>query len=143
MSKVKSQKSKVQSPKSAFSLIETLVAVAIFSIAIVAVIEGMATSSRNQALIENESKALMLAQNIMEEIEYVGDHHVGSDGGEFDGENAGFEWTCETTDTDYPGLFEVRVTVSWKEIETQRDVQLVTYLRTTENETTSTLQMEY
>ena len=124
-------------------MIETLVAVAIFSIAIVAVIEGMATNSRNQVLIENESKALMLAQNIIEEIEYVGDHRVGTDGGEFDGENSGFEWASETTDTDYPDLFEVRVTVSWKELETQREVQLVTYLRSTESETSSTLETAY
>jgi general secretion pathway protein I len=112
-----------------FSLIETLVAVAIFSIAVVGIIEGLAGSARTQAWIESQSRAVMLAQNIMAETEYVGDLEVGTEGGQFEGEDSRYAWASEILETEFEGLFEVRVTVSWTEGSAARDYQLVTYLR--------------
>jgi len=123
-----------------FSLLETLVAVAIFSVAIVAIIEGIAANSRAQAWIESESHAAVLAQNVMEEIEYVRDLRVGSDGGDFEGDDSRYSWTSEILDGETAGLYEVRVTVNWSEGEAARDFQLVTYLHKSDTEDTSTLQ---
>jgi len=105
------------------------VAVSIFSIAIVAIIEGIALSARTQLLIENQSRALMYAQNIMAEIEYVGEARVGSDSGQYTGDDSMYAWATEIIETDLEGLYEVRVMVSWNEGVTERDVQLVTYYR--------------
>jgi type II secretion system protein I len=124
----------------AFSLLETLVAVAIFAIAIVAIIEGIAANSRTQAWIESESRAVMLAQNTMEEVEYVGDLRVGSDSGNYEGDDSRYGWTSEVLDGGQDGLYEVRVTVNWSEGEAQRDFRLVTYMRKTDSETSTTLQ---
>ncbi|MCX8036845.1 MAG: type II secretion system minor pseudopilin GspI [Candidatus Sumerlaeia bacterium] len=126
---------------SAFSLLETLVAVAIFSIAVVALIEAIAGNTRNQAWMESQSRGLMLAQNIIEEIEYVGDLRVGSDSGEFP-EDPRFSWSSDIQSTDLDGLFEVRVTVSWTEGQAQRDISLTTYMRPGDNATSSGLQTE-
>jgi type II secretion system protein I len=117
--------------RSGFSLLETLTAVVIFSVAIVALIEGIAANSRVQAWIESQSRAMMIAQNIMEEIEYVGEMRVGTDGGQFP-DDPRFTWTSEILETDYETLFEVRVTVLWMEGEAQRDYQLLTYMRARE-----------
>jgi len=124
----------------AFSLLETLVAVTIFSVAIVAIIEGIAASTRTQAWIESQSRATMLAQNVMEEIEYVGELLVGSDSGQFADEDSRYNWSSEVLESDQEGLYEVHVVVSWTEGEAQRDFQLVTYFRKTDSETTTTLQ---
>ena len=112
-----------------FSLLETLVAVAIFSIAVVGIIEGIAASSRRQGWIEGESRAGMLAQNIMAELEHIGEYTVGTESGQFDGADALYTWTSEVAETDLEGLYEVRVIVAWGEGGAQRDFQLVTLLR--------------
>jgi type II secretion system protein I len=114
--------------RTGFSLIETLTAVVIFSVAIVALIEGIARNSRVQAWLESQSRAMMIAQNIMEELEYAGQMVVGTDGGQFP-EDPRFTWTSEVLETEYETLFEVRVTVLWMEGEAQRDYQLMTYMR--------------
>jgi len=109
--------------------------VTIFSVAIVALIEAIASNTRMQALLESQSRAVALAQNIMEEIEYVSNLQTGSDGGDFEGDDSGFSWASETADTEILNLCEVRVAVSWKQGDAQRDYQLATYLRKTDSET--------
>jgi len=123
-----------------FSLLETLVAVTIFAIAIVAIIETIANNTRTQMWIEDESRASMLAQNIMEEIEYVGDQRVGTDNGQFEGDDSRFSWMTDTLATENVDLFEVHVAIAWKEGEAEREYRLVTYLRPGTSETSSTLQ---
>jgi len=123
----------------AFSLLETLVAVAIFTIAIAAIIEGIAASTRIQISTESESRAAMLAQNVMEEIEYAGSLRLESDNGEFGGEDSRYSWATEVLQTDQEGLYEVRVVVGWTESGADRDFRLVTYLRKSDEETTSPL----
>jgi len=118
-----------------FSLLETLVAVAIFSIAIVALIEAIAGNTRMQSWYESQGRAVALAQNVLEEIEYVGNLQVGTDGGDFDGTYTGYSWSSEILDCDTPNLCEVHVTITWTEGEARRDYQLVTYLRKNDSET--------
>jgi general secretion pathway protein I len=123
-----------------FSLLETLVAVTIFAIAIVAIIETIANNSRTQMWVEDESRAAVLAQNIMEEIEYVAEQRVGTDNGQFEGDDSRFAWMTDTLATENPDLFEVHVLISWKEGEAERDYRLVTYMRQGNSATSTTLQ---
>ncbi|KPL08778.1 hypothetical protein AMJ85_07905 [candidate division BRC1 bacterium SM23_51] len=123
-----------------FSLLETLVAVTIFSIAIVALIEGIAASTRAQAWIESENRAIMFAQNILEEIEYVSDLRAATDTGEFPDENGRFSWSSQVLETDLEGLYEVHVVISWMEGQAERAFELVTYLRMREEDETTELQ---
>jgi general secretion pathway protein I len=129
--------------RGAFSLLETLVAVTIFSVAIVAIIETIAANSRAQAWIESESHAVVLAQNIMEEMEYAGGLRTGTDGGDFEGDDSRYSWSSEVLETEPQGLFEVHVSVNWTEGEAQRDFQLVTYMRQTDMGTSTTTEMPY
>ena len=125
----------------AFSLLETLVAVTIFGVAIVALIEGIAASSRTQAWIESENRAVMLAQNILEEIEYARDLRVGVESGQFQDLDSRYYWSSEILETDLEELYEVRVTVRWMEGDAERDFQLVTYLREQEEDETAESQI--
>lgn len=115
--------------RSGFSLLETLVAVTIFSIAIVSIIEGIASSSRRQSWIESENRAAMLAQNVMAELEHIGEYTVGVDGGQFEGQDARFSWMSEVLEAEYEGLYEIHVVISWSDGGAQRDFSLVTYVR--------------
>ena len=106
---------------------------AIFSIAIVALIEGIAQSTRTQAWVEGQARAIMLAQNIMEEIQYVGELMEATDSGTFEDEDNRYQWITEIVESEYEGLYEVRVTIAWTEGDTERDFQLVTYMRPRED----------
>ena len=97
----------------AFTLMEVLLALALFSIAILGIVEGIAVQVRTERLAVETTRAVMLAQNIIEEIRYTGDLTVQSRSGEFTGEDIGFAWQYEMKESDVPGLWQIVVVVSW------------------------------
>lgn len=97
-----------------FTLVEVLAALVVFGIAMMALVEGLAGASRIQANLENEYRAAMLAENVLEEIIYSQRYELGRDEGEFEGENSGYQWTTEIEETQTVRLLSVAVTVSWE-----------------------------
>ena len=111
-----------------FSLIETLAAVAIFGVTIVALIQGIAMALSTWRVAEDQTKALMLADNVLQEIVYNGNFKPGEDGAQYEAPDDRFAWSSKIDETDFDDLFAITVSVSWngKSAEDGRAVTLTT-----------------
>lgn len=106
----------------ALTLLETLMALFIFSLVIVSVTEAITLQLRAERIAEDQTRAVMLAQNVLEEIRYEGIFIEEEQSGEFSGSSEGFAWktTTEAMDTDY--LYKVTVEIAWGENESRKYV---------------------
>lgn len=96
-----------------FTLIETLTALMIFSVAVVAMIQAVTIQIRAEQLSEDTTRAVMLAQNVIEEFKHDRTYERSEDTGSFQGSNAAFAWKYELEETDVPGLWKLTVTIEW------------------------------
>lgn len=112
--------------RAGFSLVEMVVAVFIFSVAVVAIIEVFTLCLRSTATCVNYSRAVFLAQGLIEEALAEEDLTAGEDSGESDVDLQDGTWTREITETDTEGLYELRVTVAWRDYERERTFELTT-----------------
>ena len=78
--------------RSAFTLVETLAALIIFSVAIIAFIQGMGVTIASQGNLLGEQRAVILAQDILEELRYTGDLTEDTQEGQFEGDDAYYAW---------------------------------------------------
>src|SRR5690242_19246788 len=90
-----------------FTLVEVLTALVIFSVAIVAFLQGMGDSLSHQNDLMSRERASMLAQNIMEEIQADGDLEENDNEGQFEGVDAGYHWESVVESTDIDKLMVV------------------------------------
>ena len=109
-----------------FSLVEMVVALMIFSVSVVAVIEVFTLCLRATGTSLNHTRAVFLAQGLIEEAASEGTMMAGEESGEFGDGFPGATWTQEITESDTAGLYEVRVTVAWEERGTERTFELST-----------------
>jgi type II secretion system protein I len=115
-------------PSRAFSVLEVLCALTIFSVAVVGIIEGVTLQIKSERNAEETTRAAMLAQNILEEIRQAGEYSDDSQSGKFDEENTGFQWQYDMKETDVTGLFRVSVKILWGDGAAQRDYAIETFL---------------
>lgn len=99
----------------AFTLIEILTALMIFSLVIVAVIEAITLQLRAQQIAEDTTRAVILAENILEQFRYELDLLEADESGEFEGSHAGMSWNYKVTETESAGLYHVKVTITWED----------------------------
>ena len=111
-----------------FSMLEVLLSLTIFSIAVVGLIEGITLQIRSERGAEEITRAAILAQNVLEEIRQSGEYSDDSQKGRFEDEDAGFEWQYDMTETSVDGLYKVMVRVLWSDGLAQRDYQVETFL---------------
>jgi type II secretion system protein I len=109
-------------------MLEVLLSLTIFSIAVVGIIEGITLQLRSERGAEEITRAAILAQNVLEEIRQAGEYAEDSQKGRFEGEDAGFEWQYDMTETDTNGLYKVSVTVLWSDGMAKRDYAIETFL---------------
>lgn len=109
-----------------FSLIEILAAVAIFSLCVVALIEGMTRALADWRLAEEKTHALMLAENVMEEVLYNNALETGEESGQCEAPDDRYGWATVVDETQIPGLFTVSVNIAWHSGGHGRDVTLAT-----------------
>ena len=112
-----------------FTLIEILCALVIFSVAIVAFVQAMGATVSVQADLIGRTRASMLAENILEEIQLSGIVEEDSSSGQFEGGDADYGWSTDTVETDIDGLFEITVTVTWDQGLRPGEYTLVTMMR--------------
>ena len=112
--------------RAGFSLVEMVVAVFIFSVGVVAMIEVFTLCLRSTATSVNYSRAVFLAQGLIEEALAEEELTAGEDSGESDEDLPEGTWTREITETDTDGLYELRVTVAWQDHEQERTFELTT-----------------
>ena len=78
--------------------------------------QASAESARIQADLLDRQRALMLAQNVLEEIRYTEVFETGEDQGDFEDEDAFFRWRTEIRPNDrFDGLLDVAVTILWND----------------------------
>jgi len=96
---------------SGYSLIEVLVAMALFAIAVLGVAAGATLVARSNLLSENLTRATVLAQDKLETLAA----HYGPLAGGSDEPQPGFtrDWSV-TPDDPEAGVVRVAVTVSWE-----------------------------
>ena len=116
-----------------FTLVEVIAALIIFSVGVVALVEGIGTSIRRQSDLLDRQRAAMIAENILEEIAYTQDLETGQNEGAQEGEDARFSWSTNIEDagqsskvgdsgqsgqsgqSGLTGLMSVTVVVTWGE----------------------------
>lgn len=116
----------VRAARRGFSLIEVLAALLIFSVAIMAILEGQSQSLAIQSSLMDRFRAQTLAENRLEEILLEGDFFEGEEEGEYEGEDARFTWATSILETTTVGLVEIVVSVRWRERGSEREVRMAT-----------------
>ncbi len=109
-----------------FSLVEMMAALMIFSVGVVAMIEVFAVCVRSTGTARDYSRAVFLAQALVEEALAEDALSEGEETGEFDQELSDGTWERLITATDDEGLYEVYVTVEWQDRGRQRTFELTT-----------------
>jgi len=96
-----------------FTLLETIVSVAVMSIGLVVVMEAYAAAMRLSLQDEYLTTATFLASGKMEEVLKESAIVPGSDQGDFGDEFEGYTWSADIEDSGIEGLETVTVTVRW------------------------------
>ena len=112
-----------------FTLIEIVVALAILSLALPALLRSFTEAAKGQALAENRTTALYLLKFRLAAIEAEGYPDIGEEDGEF-GEDSRFRWQSDVQDVEseeIEGLRLVTVTVTWQERGEERLISTSTY----------------
>lgn len=125
----------------AFTLIEVMVAVAILSLGLVLVIQVFSACLRAVESSSNLSKAAILAQSKLSEIEVMSLYEKPVSRDEFKGGASGFNWKVESlrqeieadkiwqrADEEETLLYQVTVTIFWQERGKKRDLKFTSYL---------------
>ncbi len=116
-----------------FTLIEVLLALAIFSIAIVGSIQSINDHVRSEKYAEDTTRATILAQNLIEEIRYSGAWQEEAQEGQFEEDNTGFSWTYEIQETEVESLFLLTVEITWTDSLGPKNYATATLLTATED----------
>ena len=112
-----------------FTLLEVLVTLVILGTVLAIVAQGFTWSARTTGEAAQETLAAMLADLKMTELETSEASLVQGDSGEFE-DHQGFRYEIETeADEENEGLYEVSVTVSWKDGEDDRSFVLHRLMR--------------
>jgi len=118
-----------------FTLIETLVAIAILSISLVVILQLFSGGLKSSRLSDNYTRAVFHAREKMEEIFLDGNFTDGTTEGEF---SDGFEWKAQTLrlepvqeeEAEFPvdifSIFSIKVDVSWQEGSKEKHFEIST-----------------
>ena len=113
-------------PRSGFSLVEMAVAVVIFSGGVLATTEVFSVCLRAAGTSRDHTRAVLLAQGVMEESAQQGPLIEGETNGEFGQAFPGAKWTREVKLTETAGLYAVRVRVTWPAPNGEQALELTT-----------------
>jgi type II secretion system protein I len=116
-----------------FTLIEVLLALAIFSIVIVGSIQSLNGHVRAEKYAEDTTRAVILAQNLIEEVRYSGAWQEEAQEGQFEEENTGFAWNYEIQATEVENLFLLTVEITWNDAFGSKNYETATLLSASED----------
>ena len=111
-----------------FSLLEVLLALTIFGIAFVGIIEGITVHLRAESLAEDTTRAAILAQNVLEDIRCEENFIPRTESGEYSHENLGFKWEYELDETETDNLYKVTIIISFHDGRRLRKYQLESFI---------------
>lgn len=121
--------SKCKAGNKAFSLVELIIAVAVLSIGIVALLEALSFTARLAGLSSDIVNAVFLAEDKMQELEFKESQHLlESEPQEAMGEKDKFKWEyMNNLDADL-GLYKLDFNINWQRRDRQEKISLNTYL---------------
>jgi general secretion pathway protein I len=111
-----------------FTLLEVMVALAVLSIALVALFSQQAASIKQGNEARVITKATFLAQERMAEVLTRQQLRAGEEQGETQDSVPAFQWKTAVEETDVEGMQKITVIVLWKEGGQGRDLRFVTYV---------------
>lgn len=94
-----------------FSLIEVIIAVAVLSLAVVGLTEGITLALQSNKDSERESTAALYASGVIETLRAEGDYENGETEGDCGEGLSSYKWKQSITGSGLDGLHEVTVTV--------------------------------
>jgi type II secretion system protein I len=120
----------------AFTFVEVLVALAIISISLLALLKLHVISIRLADTAEITSQAALLADEKIAEVLAPGYFRLGSNSGTVERNNLRFEWQTEVTDLRLPqldeasigGLRKISVDIGWKNGSGKKHLEMSTYV---------------
>jgi len=121
----------------AFTLVEVLVALGIFTIGVVGVVVVSTGLLRQAGLAEELDQGCLLARTKIANMMNEGTYEEGTEEGDFEDDGlSGYQWRVETSAyEEVDGLYEIEVTV-WKD-NSKQEWKLVTLVREGDEDTTS------
>ncbi|MBF0522515.1 MAG: prepilin-type N-terminal cleavage/methylation domain-containing protein [Candidatus Omnitrophica bacterium] len=112
-----------------FTLIEVIVAIGLLSTGIVFVLQSIAFSARSAGLSNDMAKAVLLAQDKLQEIEIKEKQKVIVPGAVKDAKDI-FDWEYTIKDSDtFKGLCPVTFTATWQRHGKQEMLEFETYAK--------------
>ena len=112
----------------AFSLLESLAALAIFSVTVVGIIEGITIQLRAEGDAEDVTRAVLLAQTLVEDMRMAGAYEPGEETAQYEGTDARFAWNYKIEEEDGEGIFRLTVTITWENGQAMQNFTLETLL---------------
>ncbi len=112
-----------------FLLLETLLAILILAVGLTVVLRSFGSSLNALGTSADYTKALLLVEERLWDLEAKGSIVPGTFTGEFSEEDGGFRWEVKASELTEMRLCETQVTVSWKRRGRPRAVSIVTYLK--------------
>ena len=110
-------------------LLETLLAILILAVGLTVVLRSFGSSLNALGTSADYTKALLLVEERLWDLEAKGSIVPGTFTGEFSEEDGGFRWEVKASELTEMRLCETQVTVSWKRRGRPRAVSIVTYLK--------------
>jgi type II secretory pathway pseudopilin PulG len=119
---------------SGFTLVEMVVATIVLFVGGVAAMMAISSCTRSIGIAEAYSKAALLAEQRLTELETQADALTsGEQQGDFGEENAGYQWTQSVEPTDLTNVSRVTLVVTWPMGARLGTATFVTMIRTTES----------
>ncbi len=112
-----------------FLLLETLLAILVLAVGLTLVLRSFGSSLDALGTSADYTKALLLLEERLWELETKGSIVPGTFAGEFSEEDGDFRWEVKASELAEMELCETQVTVSWEQRGRPRDVSIVTYLK--------------
>lgn len=98
-----------------FTLVETLVALAVFSLAALALLNLAGENTRSAARVETRTLGGIVAENLAVEVMIAADPPRGVTSGQVDLAGRTWRWTRTATDTDEPDITRIVILVDDQE----------------------------
>lgn len=113
-----------------FLLLEILLAIVLLTGGLTLVLRSFGSSLGALGSSADYTKALLLLEERLWELEAKGSIVPGTFTGEFSKEDGKFRWEVKASELTEKGLCETQVTVSWQQRGRPRALSIVTYLKT-------------
>ncbi|MEW6605898.1 MAG: prepilin-type N-terminal cleavage/methylation domain-containing protein [bacterium] len=107
-----------------FTLIEVIVAITIFAVSVLAILNLFSTTLKSNTQIRHYTIGLILAQSKMAEIKSGLEIESA---GIFEEDDIEYEWSVHTNPTEIKNIEEIRLQVTWKGQKAKKNIELVGY----------------